>query len=265
MFQSIIFLLFPISCGLSLQFRFGDQNPHSCRGEFGPYRITGVVTSNGTEQLFHAPFPVSYSLQTCFMIANNPLLVCRHEFSGEIIFILIELHRSRAVLTNKPAIFVRFDHLRGDRIATYDGSKIEKFALDPNLERLFKANPLETIPFSRDISEISLQNNSIFVTLNRTRHRINQKGGLSSSEERIIEPVEVQSLFNPTPTILVALLEALILVFIGLYCRWKIYRTSSGRLYFEPQQPSHGYNLRPRKESIKEDLRALQSDNPYQS
>jgi len=214
------------------------------------------------------------SPQACIPSNNELVIVCQYPPTGELVFVT----KDKTIRTNQHAIFASYDNAHGNQIAVYDGSTIKKHLFFPDrIEETFKDDGYQTIPFFEDISDFEIKANRILVIMDGSVFEIDSEGNhnfvMSANSSRLgrslpsvtITPTNFE--IGPLAAVLIPVIEIVILIIFLMFCKWKIYRTPSGRLFFEPTQSIVQkypyYNLRPRDrgDSIKEPLNDV--DTPY--
>jgi hypothetical protein len=167
---------------------------------------------------------------------------------------MLLITESGVFLSGQHAIFVRYDHISGDKLAVYDGSAIKIYEYPPeNIEQIFSNGDVKT--FGEDISNMHMLSGQIYVVFNNSVYRLGDDDQLEAVPNFGFV-IEMTSDSQSIAAILIPIAElALFMLFLFL-CNLKVYRTPSGRMFIEPAKQLKFRFGPPRRlaEPIKEEL-----------
>lgn len=260
----LIFLILIIS-QIEAVFVFEWNNITECHVQIEDSVIKVNLTSLGQSKNLFEKNIIECTPQACIPSISMPIIICQNESTGELVIVT----NNTIINTNQYAIMASYDHKYGNQIAVYDGSTITKHEYLPNqIEQTF--NAIHAIPFTEIVSDLRLEGDQIRVIMNGTIFKVDTKGNLeflshtnSTRLSRSLPFTEIAPSnfeIGPFATIIISIIEILILVLFVLFCKVKIYRTPSGRLFFEPTPSITKKYNRLTKTNIKAEL----IDSPYQ-
>lgn len=235
---------------------FGISDQEFCQVFFENGFVCAFTTNLNNEKhvSMNTSLPNNYcNVQGCLKWKNKLEIMCQEEETGEIVI----LRDTDYYYVNKTAIFARFDYLNGKTLFVYDGSSITKFEIARENSRIMLLETDQKLAFTEELNDMLVVNATVFIKQTPFIYLLVN----NSKKLSWLEDSDTHTLLFPTPkpaqllhadainknnsllllTMTIGILEMLIMVILGYFCNWKIWKTRSGQVYFEPLKENPVY------------------------